>query len=58
METAGIYGLAACLGHRAISFNVILANRAVNSFSKNPDKVMDSYIQVILNIICNTDKLY
>ena len=58
METAGIYGLAACLGHRAISFNVILANRAINSFSKKPGKVMDSYIQVILNIICNTDKLY
>ena len=52
METAGIYGLASSLGHRAISFNVILANRATNSFSKNPAKVMDGCIQQILNLIC------
>jgi len=56
METAGIYGLAACLGHRAISFNVILANRANNSFSKNPIKIMDNFIKVILGIICKPDK--
>jgi uridine phosphorylase len=54
METAGIYGLAACLGHRAVSFNVILANRAINSFSKNPVKMMNDFIQVILGIICTT----
>ncbi|MBV8389289.1 MAG: nucleoside phosphorylase [Mucilaginibacter sp.] len=48
METAGIYGLAAALGHRAISFNVILANRANQTFSKQPDKIMDHYIQQIL----------
>jgi uridine phosphorylase len=53
METAGIYGLAACLGHRAISFNVILANRATNIFSKNPDKVMDDFIKEILSMICD-----
>jgi len=52
METAGIYALANCLGHRAISFNVILANRATNTFSKNPAKVMDDCIQQILNLIC------
>lgn len=56
METAGIYGLASCLGHRAISFNVILANRAINSFSKKPDKVMNGFIQTILSIICNSNK--
>jgi uridine phosphorylase len=53
METAGIYGLAACLGHRAISFNVILANRVTNTFSKNPDKIMDTFIQLILGMICD-----
>ncbi len=58
METAGIYGLAACLGHRAISFNVILANRAINSFSKNPVEVMDDFIQVILGIIGDKNKSY
>jgi uridine phosphorylase len=51
METAGIYGLADGLGHRAISFNVILANRAINSFSKNPGKTMDIFIQKILDVI-------
>jgi len=52
METAGIYGLATCLGHKAISFNVILANRATNIFSKNPSKIMDNSIQQLLNVIC------
>jgi uridine phosphorylase len=53
METAGIYGLASFLGHKAISFNVILANRATDSFSKKPLKIMDDFIQVILDIICD-----
>jgi uridine phosphorylase len=48
METAGIYGLARCLGHHALSFNVILANRSTNKFSANPTKVMDGFIQSIL----------
>jgi uridine phosphorylase len=49
METAGIYGMAAVLGHRAISFNVILANRATKTFSKQPEQVMDTYIKQVLN---------
>ena len=49
METAGIYGMAALLGHRAISFNVILANRATKTFSKQPEQVMDNYIRQVLN---------
>lgn len=49
METAGIYGMAAVLGHRAISFNVILANRATKTFSKQPEQVMDNYIRQVLN---------
>jgi uridine phosphorylase len=48
METAGIYGLAAVLGHRALSCNVILANRATQTFSKQPAKIMDHYIKQIL----------
>ncbi|GAB2693072.1 nucleoside phosphorylase [Mucilaginibacter koreensis] len=48
METAGIYGLAAALGHRAISFNIILANRANHIFSQQPVAVMDRYIRQIL----------
>jgi uridine phosphorylase len=48
METAGIYGLASVLGHNAISFNVILANRVTQTFSKQPEKVMDKSIKQVL----------
>lgn len=51
METAGIYGLAASLGHKAISFNVILANRVTQNFSKQPAKIMDHYIKQLLDKI-------
>jgi len=40
METAGIYGMASLLGHNAISFNAILANRATQKFSSNPKKTV------------------
>ncbi len=55
METAGLYGLAAVLGHRGISFNVILANRTNNSFSADPAKAIDNCIKVVLETL--TDKL-
>jgi len=48
METAGIYGMASSLGHKAISFNVILANRITQKFSKNPSGVMQQFIKMIL----------
>jgi len=51
METAGIYGLAAVLGHRAISFNVILANRITQTFSSQPQKAIDNCIQNVLDRI-------
>jgi uridine phosphorylase len=51
METAGIYGLAGSLGHQAISFNVILANRANHVFSKSPAASMDKFIKQILERI-------
>lgn len=54
METAGIYGLASALGHNALSFNVILANRSTNKFSKNPGAIMDHFIQAILTKITGT----
>lgn len=49
METAGIYGLAKLLGHRAVSMNAILANRATGDFSGNPDKVIGDLIVYCLN---------
>lgn len=48
METSGIYGLAQLLGHRAISLNCILANRATGEFSKNPHLAMDKLIRFTL----------
>ncbi len=51
METSGIYGLAKLLGHRAISLNAILANRAKRSFSLNSEKTIDSLIKTTLKII-------
>jgi uridine phosphorylase len=48
METAGIYGLAKLHGHRAISLNAILANRATGEFSSNPHKTVDTLIKYTL----------
>ncbi|RYY29617.1 MAG: phosphorylase [Sphingobacteriaceae bacterium] len=51
METAGIYALAKVLGHQALSVNVILANRANQKFSKNPQQAVDQAIRLVLNRI-------
>lgn len=51
METAGIYVMAALLGHRAISLNAILANRANGHFSSNPEHTVALLIEKTLNIL-------
>lgn len=51
METAAMYGLSKMLGHRAISLNVILANRATLEFSKTGHQSIDSLIQYTLEKI-------
>ncbi len=51
METAGIYGLAKLLGHRAISLNAILANRVTNHFSSQPAKTVENLISKALEVI-------
>ncbi len=51
METSGIYGMARLLGHRAISLNAIIANREAGTFSKNPEKTIDSLIKTALQTI-------
>ena len=53
METAGIYGLAKLLGHRAISINAILANRATGEFSSKPSKTVTQLIQYCLEKIAS-----
>jgi uridine phosphorylase len=49
METAGIYALSKAFGHKAISVNVILANRVKFEFSKNPEKIMNQAIEHVLS---------
>ncbi|PHQ29170.1 nucleoside phosphorylase [Leeuwenhoekiella nanhaiensis] len=51
METSGIYGLSKLLGHRALSVNAILANRATGKFSKNPSQVVEHMITEALERI-------
>lgn len=51
METAGIYCLSALLGHRAISLNAILANRATGEFSGTPVATMEKLIELALEQI-------
>ncbi|MNX54096.1 Phosphorylase superfamily protein [compost metagenome] len=49
METAGIYALAKVLGHKALSVNAILASRVNFEFSKEPNKVVDKAIKMVLD---------
>ncbi|TVZ51705.1 nucleoside phosphorylase [Dokdonia sp. Hel_I_53] len=51
METSGIYGLAKLLGHRAVSLNAILANRASGTFSASPRKLTENLIQFALDCL-------
>ncbi len=51
METAAIYLLARHLGHKAISFNAILANRLKGKFSRHPDLKIGELIQHVLGWI-------
>lgn len=49
METAGIYALAKVLGHKALSVNAILASRVNHQFSKEPAKVVNKAINMVLD---------
>lgn len=51
METSALYGFSKLLGHRCISLNVLLANRAKGTFSKNPEAAIDNLILKSLSII-------
>ena len=48
METATMYGLSKLLGHRALSLNAIVANRATGEFSKDSRTTIDALIQYTL----------
>lgn len=44
METSAIYGLSKLLGHRAVSLNAVIANRANGTFSANPKETVNQLI--------------
>lgn len=48
METSAIYGLSRMLGHRALSCNCIVANRAAGEFSQDTKKSVDEMIRYAL----------
>ena len=51
METSALYAFARILGHRALSINAVLGNRAKGTFSKNPYKPIDAIISKVLERI-------
>ncbi|MDO4228590.1 MAG: nucleoside phosphorylase [Capnocytophaga sp.] len=51
METSAIYGLSKLLGHQAVSLNVIIANRATSTFTKDTKKAVENLIVFGLNQI-------
>jgi len=51
METAGIYGLSKLLGHKAISMNAIIANRATGDFSSHPEHTIEQLIKYTLRLL-------
>lgn len=53
METAGIYGLARLLGHKALSVNAIIANRVHGSFSSEPQQTIERLIGAVVQKILN-----
>lgn len=54
METAGIFGLARLMGHKAASVNCILANRITGTFSSDPASAVDHMIRTTLRNLTTT----
>jgi len=55
MESSAIYGMSKCLGHHAVSLNVIVANRIVKEFSKDGAKAVESLIKHSLGVIVDSN---
>lgn len=53
METSAIFGLSKLLGHRALSVNAIIANRATGDFTKDGVKAVDETIKYSLEKLVN-----
>jgi uridine phosphorylase len=55
MESSAIYGLCKCLGHHAVSLNVIVANRVAKEFSKDSAAAVEQLIKHSLNKIADSN---
>ena len=53
METGAIYGMSQLMGHKALSLNVILANRVKGTFSPDPKAAVINLIKKALPYIIN-----
>lgn len=53
METAAIYGLSNLMGHKAVSLNAIIANRATGEFTEQPHELVDELIKYCLDKLAN-----
>ena len=51
METSGIYGMSKLLGHRAVSMNLVLANRVTGEFTSKGSEMTDELIAYTLDRI-------
>jgi len=51
METSGIYGLGKMLNHYCLSLNAIVANRVLQTFSKDGSKAVENLIVKTLEIL-------
>ncbi len=52
METSGIYGLGKLLNHYCLSLNAIVANRVLQTFSKDSTKAIENLIIKTLETLC------
>ena len=51
METSALYGLGKLLGHNTLTVCAIIANRALNTYSKNHHQVIEELIKLVLERI-------
>jgi uridine phosphorylase len=48
METSALYGLGKLLGHNTLTVCAVIANRALNTYSENHHKTIESLIALVL----------
>lgn len=57
MESSALFGLAALLGHRAVSICCVIANRITGEFVKDHEKLMKEIIVFTLDHIIENEEV-